>query len=88
MEKQFSYWAQFLDILPLLESNCCCRYSFGYTHGEVIQAGSVQIERPNSNTTRIYQSSPKAVIEWEGFSVSSDGVVEFYFENQLSCGGK
>ena len=50
-------------------------------HGEVIQAGSVQIERPNSNTTRIYQSSPKAVIEWEGFSVSSDGAVEFYFEN-------
>ena len=50
-------------------------------HGEVIQAGSVQIERPNSNTTRIYQSSPKAVIEWEGFSVSSDGLYEFYFEN-------
>ena len=45
-------------------------------HSEVIQAGSVQIERPYSSTSRNYQSNPKAVIEWEGFSVSSDGAAE------------
>ena len=56
-----------------------CNGAFAQTlpvGGQVV-AGSATITAPHSNSLQIQQSSPKAIINWQGFSVGKEGEVNF-----------
>ena len=45
--------------------------------GPVVVAGSAQVSAPSSTLTTVNQSSAKAIINWQDFSVASGGTVQF-----------
>ena len=49
---------------------------FAAPDGGVVRAGSAQISSQGTATT-IQQSSQRAVIDWRGFSISKDELVQF-----------
>ena len=56
-----------------------CHGAFAQTlpvGGQVV-AGSATISAPHSDSLQIQQSSPKAIINWQGFSVGKGGQVNF-----------
>ena len=52
--------------------------------GPNIVAGKVQITAPNAANTVITQSSQKAIINWQSFSVASGGLVQFNQPNSAA----
>jgi len=53
------------------------------TGGDVV-AGSASISQPNAQTMRINQSSPKAILNWLGFSIAPSEAVNFVQPNVSS----
>jgi large exoprotein involved in heme utilization and adhesion len=45
--------------------------------GGSVAAGQVSIGAVNGNTLSINQGSPKAIVNWDSFSIGSDAVVNF-----------
>ena len=45
--------------------------------GEQVIHGQVTVERPSSNSLQVLQSSPQAIVEWEGFSVGANESTTF-----------
>jgi filamentous hemagglutinin family protein len=50
---------------------------FGGPNGEQVVAGNVNITRPDANTTEITQGSPKAIVNWQQFSIGREEYVQF-----------
>ena len=52
-------------------------YAFGQPSGSSVVSGQVSIATPSVNNTIITQSTQKALIEWQNFSVAAGGTVQF-----------
>lgn len=58
--------------------------SMAQPSGASIVAGQVQIRAPNAANTVVTQSSQKAIINWQSFSVASGGQVQFNQPNSAA----
>ncbi|MDF1817235.1 MAG: filamentous hemagglutinin N-terminal domain-containing protein [Immundisolibacteraceae bacterium] len=71
------------QVLALLAASVPGLTLAGPQGGQVV-AGSASINRPNANTTNIHQSSNRAAIDWQSFSLGNNDYVQFFQPNSSS----
>jgi filamentous hemagglutinin family protein len=60
---------------------CCSATSFALPTGEQVVAGQVAVSTPSAGQMQINQSSQQAIMQWQGFSIAPNEIVNIYQPN-------